>query len=221
MRNSKSVKGKITEIFFSIQGEGIYAGLPCWFVRFSGCDKNCSYCDTLYAKTGGTLMTAETVASRIKGPAPVVITGGEPTLQGEFLSALLAEIKSGKHSARQVFIETAGSNLLAEPGVFEHISFHAELPLTPPVRKFIRSISGVPFTLKIVITAAAKFEDVIETSRFLAKFANSTIVLQPVSAGKKIDKKALNKAVLFAGRIQRVYPKVRMLPQIHNLLALK
>ncbi len=211
-----AVKGKIAEIFFSIQGEGLHCGMPCWFVRFSGCDKNCSYCDTLYAKTGGSFMTSEKVIKRIEGNAPVVITGGEPTLQGEFLSELLAKLKG-----RMVFIETAGSKPLADADAFEHISFHAELPLSPDDRKFIRSISVRPFTLKIVVTHVTKFKDVLRAGRYLGRFDNSSIVLQPVSKGKKIDKAALRKALLFAGRLQRVYKEVRMLPQIHKLLDLK
>ncbi|MBU3954966.1 7-carboxy-7-deazaguanine synthase QueE [bacterium] len=211
-----ALKGKISEIFFSIQGEGIYCGIPCWFVRFSGCDKNCPYCDTLYAKTGGSFMTSENVLRRIKGNAPVVITGGEPSLQGEFLSALLTKLKG-----RKVFLETSGSMQLSDAGAFEHISFHAELPLSSDDRKFIRDISVRAFTLKIVVTSAAKFKDILSAARYLGKFVNSSIVLQPVSIGKKIDKAALGKAVLFAGRLQSVYKKVRMLPQIHKLLDLK
>ncbi|MEA2081223.1 MAG: 7-carboxy-7-deazaguanine synthase QueE [Elusimicrobiota bacterium] len=215
-RTTEVIKGKITEIFFSLQGEGYYCGMPCWFVRFSGCDKNCSYCDTLYAKTEGSFMTVEKVLRRIRGNAPVVITGGEPTLQGEFLSGLLAKLKG-----RSVFIETSGSKFLADPAAFEHISFHAELPLSPADRKFIRNISVCPFTLKIVVTSDVKYKEVHSAGRYLGRFANSSIVLQPVTIKNKIDKCALAKAVLFAGRLQRVYKNVRVLPQIHKLLDLK
>ncbi len=161
-------------------------------------------------------MTSAKVARLIDGNAPVVITGGEPTLQAEFLSGLLIKLKG-----RKVFMETSGSMPLAAPGVFEHISFHAELPLSPGDKKFIRSISVRLFTLKIVVTSVTKYEDVSRGARYLGRFVNASIVLQPVSRGKKIDKAALVKAVLFARRLQRVYKKVRMLPQIHKLLDLK
>ena len=161
-------------------------------------------------------MTVEKVIKRLKGDSPVIITGGEPTLQGEFLSALLVKLKG-----RKVFIETSGSRPLADADAFEHISFHAELPLLPSDRKFIRNISVRPFTLKIVVTSVTKYEDVLRAGRYLGRFGNSSIVLQPVSIGKKIDKAALRKAVLFAGRLQRVFKKVRALPQIHKLLDLK
>ncbi|HET9595737.1 MAG TPA: radical SAM protein [Anaeromyxobacteraceae bacterium] len=76
---------RVTEIFFSIQGEGTRAGLPCVFVRFTGCDLRCVYCDTAYAFHGGRDMTrAEILADVERHPCRLVLlTGGEPTLQKE------------------------------------------------------------------------------------------------------------------------------------------
>lgn len=76
---------RVTEIFFSIQGEGTRAGLPCVFVRFTGCDLRCSYCDTAYAFHGGRdLSRAEIVAEVARHPCRLVLlTGGEPLLQRE------------------------------------------------------------------------------------------------------------------------------------------
>ena len=76
---------RVTEIFFSIQGEGTRAGRPCVFVRFTGCDLRCGYCDTAYAFHGGREMTrAEIVAAVERHPCRfVLLTGGEPLLQRE------------------------------------------------------------------------------------------------------------------------------------------
>ena len=76
---------RVTEIFFSIQGESTLAGEPCVFVRFTGCDLRCGYCDTEYAFYGGRAMTrAQVVEEVAKHPARFVcLTGGEPTLQKE------------------------------------------------------------------------------------------------------------------------------------------
>jgi 7-carboxy-7-deazaguanine synthase len=76
---------RVTEIFFSIQGEGTRAGRPCVFVRFTGCDLRCGYCDTAYAFHGGRDMTrAEILAEVERHPSRLVLlTGGEPTLQKE------------------------------------------------------------------------------------------------------------------------------------------
>jgi 7-carboxy-7-deazaguanine synthase len=76
---------RVTEIFFSIQGEGTRAGRPCVFVRFTGCDLRCVYCDTTYAFHGGKdLSRSEILESVARYPCRfVLLTGGEPTLQRE------------------------------------------------------------------------------------------------------------------------------------------
>lgn len=76
---------RITEIFFSIQGESSFAGLPCIFIRTTGCNLRCVWCDTAYAFYGGTAMSIDEILSKIKDyPCKLVeITGGEPMLQDE------------------------------------------------------------------------------------------------------------------------------------------
>lgn len=86
----------VTEIFESIQGEGSRAGLPCAFIRLSGCNLRCSYCDTRYAYEGGEEMTAEQAVEKLSefGLPLVEVTGGEPLLQpacGKLLERLLAK----------------------------------------------------------------------------------------------------------------------------------
>jgi len=81
----------ITEIFKSIQGEGTRAGLPCIFVRLTGCNLRCTWCDTAYAFHGGRKMTVDEVVARVdelsgrevgsRATVPLVeLTGGEPLL---------------------------------------------------------------------------------------------------------------------------------------------
>lgn len=106
----------ITEIFKSIQGEGTRAGLPCIFVRLTGCNLRCTWCDTAYAFHGGDKMTVDEVIARVHELAgaganrlPLVeITGGEPLLQREtpeLASRLLAE-------GFTVMIETSGERFV-------------------------------------------------------------------------------------------------------------
>ena len=82
----------ITEIFNSIQGEGTRAGLPCIFVRLTGCNLRCTWCDTAYAFHGGKKMTVDEVMDQVEalnlrsdgtpaGISIVELTGGEPLLQ--------------------------------------------------------------------------------------------------------------------------------------------
>ncbi|MBD3319941.1 MAG: radical SAM protein [Chitinivibrionales bacterium] len=75
----------VCEIFRSIQGESSWSGKICSFVRFSGCNLRCSYCDTAYAWEGGTPMAIEEVLSELKThkTVRVEITGGEPLIQPE------------------------------------------------------------------------------------------------------------------------------------------
>jgi 7-carboxy-7-deazaguanine synthase len=101
---------RVTEIFFSIQGEGSRAGRPCVFVRFTGCDLRCGYCDTAYAFHGGVEMTrAQILAEVARHPTRfVLLTGGEPTLQRE-LPALVHDLIG---EGFEVAVETHGQRPL-------------------------------------------------------------------------------------------------------------
>jgi 7-carboxy-7-deazaguanine synthase len=98
---------RITEIFHSIQGESTQTGRACAFVRLTGCNLRCVWCDTAYAFEGGEAMTLEAIARRVAefGTSLVLLTGGEPLAQEGVhdLIALLLE------QGREVMIETGGS----------------------------------------------------------------------------------------------------------------
>src|SRR5512138_681585 len=97
---------RVTEIFHSIQGEGTRAGRPCVFVRFTGCDLRCNYCDTAYAFTGGREATREEILAEVaRFPCRfVLLTGGEPLLQRE-LPALARDLLDRGY---EVAVETHG-----------------------------------------------------------------------------------------------------------------
>ena len=97
---------RVTEIFFSIQGEGTRAGLPCVFVRFTGCDLRCNYCDTAYAFTGGREASREEILAEVaRHPCRLVLlTGGEPMLQRE-LPDLARDLLARGY---EVLVETHG-----------------------------------------------------------------------------------------------------------------
>jgi 7-carboxy-7-deazaguanine synthase len=98
---------RINEIFYSIQGESTRAGRPCLFVRLTGCNLRCTWCDTAYAFYEGEEMTVEEVLDRVKGyPCRLVeVTGGEPLLQPE-VHPLITSLLDRDY---QVLIETGGS----------------------------------------------------------------------------------------------------------------
>jgi 7-carboxy-7-deazaguanine synthase len=96
----------IHEIYTSIQGESTFAGLPCTFVRTTGCNLRCTWCDTPQAFHGGTRMQRSDVLSRALsfGTTLVEVTGGEPLLQPGVLP-LMAELCD---AGRTVLVETSG-----------------------------------------------------------------------------------------------------------------
>lgn len=98
---------KISELFISIQGESRFAGLPCFFIRTTGCNLNCSYCDTQYARQNGNDLSLKDILHKVdQWPGNLVeITGGEPLLQEEIYDLCRELLARGK----QVLIETNGS----------------------------------------------------------------------------------------------------------------
>jgi len=105
---------QITEIYSSIQGESSFAGLPCIFVRLTGCNLRCDWCDSEYTFTGGMKMTLDQVLSEIRRLAPVTlleITGGEPMLQQREVIPLMQQLITSGYT---VLLETSGERPLAE-----------------------------------------------------------------------------------------------------------
>ena len=97
----------VNEIFYSIQGESIYSGRPCIFVRLTGCNLRCTYCDTRYAYEEGVKMEIAEIIRRVKtyNCRLVEITGGEPLLQIETPLLILNLLENGF----EVMMETNGS----------------------------------------------------------------------------------------------------------------
>ena len=102
---------KITEIFYSLQGEADSVGYPTVFVRLTGCPLRCQYCDTTYAFHGGDWMSIDQVLGRVAEIAPryVCVTGGEPLAQKNCLP-LLGELCDAGY---RVSLETSGAMPLA------------------------------------------------------------------------------------------------------------
>jgi len=100
----------ITEIFKSIQGESTFAGLPCVFVRLTGCNLRCHWCDTAYAFHGGRKMTVEEVFDKVRqlGGPLVELTGGEPLLQDDIFPLAEKLVAEGF----RVLVETSGERYI-------------------------------------------------------------------------------------------------------------
>jgi len=131
---------QITEIYKSLQGESTHAGLPCVFVRLTGCNLRCSWCDSEYTFQGGRKMTSDEVWDEVKRVSPngglVEITGGEPMLQERELIPLMQRLLEAGY---RVLLETSGERPLERvpaevikivdvkcPNSGEADTFHAE-----------------------------------------------------------------------------------------------
>ncbi|MGB8062586.1 MAG: radical SAM protein [Candidatus Sulfotelmatobacter sp.] len=104
---------QITEIYKSLQGESTYAGLPCVFIRLTGCNLRCSWCDSEYTFHGGLKMTTEQVLHEVERLSPggglVEITGGEPMLQERDVVPLMQQMLERHY---QILLETSGERPL-------------------------------------------------------------------------------------------------------------
>ena len=104
---AQPVRLQLTEIYLSTQGESTWAGLPCTFVRLTGCPLRCTYCDTEYAFYGGSKMELAQVMDKVRelGCPLVEVTGGEPLAQPNCIHLLQALVDEGY----QVLLETSGA----------------------------------------------------------------------------------------------------------------
>jgi 7-carboxy-7-deazaguanine synthase len=104
---------QITEIYKSLQGESTYAGLPCVFVRLTGCNLRCTWCDSEYTFHGGRKMTSESVRDEVLKLSPggglVEITGGEPMLQEREVIPLMESLLADGY---KILLETSGERPL-------------------------------------------------------------------------------------------------------------
>lgn len=103
----KPIRLQITEIYLSVQGEATWVGVPCTFIRLTGCPLRCTYCDSEYAFFGGKKMPLEDIVNQVKelGCPVVEVTGGEPLAQPNCIPLLQELIAQGF----TVLLETSGS----------------------------------------------------------------------------------------------------------------
>ena len=192
---------KVNEIFYSIQGEGIYQGLPMVFVRLQGCNLECTWCDTKYAQnpTEGTELDVYTIIKEVEKYLQeggfVCITGGEPLAQGSSLMLLVAELKAKGY---RIEIETNGS--LKVPVWWDRVdswSVDIKCPSSGEANSFkstwlnLRNVDQ----LKLVVSNEKDLEYVAELTGKLCK-VKPVIFVSPVINGR-IDLDWINEVVEF------------------------
>jgi 7-carboxy-7-deazaguanine synthase len=203
----------ISEIFKSIQGETSRVGLPCTFVRTFGCNLDCAWCDTLYARTGeGTRMAVADVLRRVVafGGRLTCITGGEPMLQPEGVCQLAERLMAG---GRTVLLETNGTLDLAPvpPGVIVIMdvkcpgSGHTDVMLPSNLERL-----GPHDEVKFVIQDRADYDWAVAFVRQHDLLARSQVLFSAVHS--RLTHRALAEWVLESGL------DVRLQIQLHRVL---
>ncbi|WP_424244434.1 organic radical activating enzyme [Elusimicrobium posterum] len=158
---------KINEIFYSIQGEGLYTGCAMVFVRLSACSMQCSFCDTAHHKVNYELSAQDIIKEISKYPCNrVIITGGEPAEQ-----EIEPLIKALKAAGKEVHVETNGS-IYFDVFMADHVTVSPKLYVD-------KKMLGSAHAIKIVVSTQTDLED-------LAKYFNyqtpqRQVFLQPES----------------------------------------
>jgi 7-carboxy-7-deazaguanine synthase len=207
---------KVNEIFLSIQGEGVLIGLPTIFIRLTGCNLDCKWCDTKYARTEGSELTTSEVMAEIKskyGSCKLVcLTGGEPLIQKDSSSELL---KSLIDEGYNILLETNGSvdlkpfsEIIENPSVMNSID--VKMPSSGEHVSFkIENLTLLDRwdTLKFVL---ADEDDYNYAKTFLDKYKPDTNIIFTVVGGT--DLRWLVEKVTEDGL------EVRVLPQLHKII---
>lgn len=149
----------VTEIFYSLQGETSLSGVPFVFVRLTGCNLRCSYCDSAYSFKGGTRLSLDQALDRVRefGARQVLLTGGEPLLQ----RGTLPFIRLLKEQGYQVSIETHGEVSIREASGIARIVMDIKTPGSGMSRGGYRE--NLPWLkasdeVKFVITSRSDYE---------------------------------------------------------------
>ncbi|MCM8793867.1 MAG: 7-carboxy-7-deazaguanine synthase QueE [Candidatus Omnitrophica bacterium] len=219
----KIVNGKVAEVFRSIQGEGIYVGIPQVFVRMYGCQLGCSFCDTLLEKYD--IFSPQRLLKEISflanGIDSLAITGGEPLEQVEFLKFFLPLAKENNF---KIYLETNGINYKGLKELLEFIDIIAmdiKLPSSTQRKafwrehqRFLEVASEKNLFVKMVICLATEEQD-LRKAVSLLKEKKIPLILQPNTfelnkLGEKLEK--------FQMLCKDYLEEVRIIPQMQRLL---
>ncbi len=186
---------KINEIFFSIQGESSYVGYPTVFVRTTGCNLRCTYCDTTYAYYSGTMMSREDILAEVaKHPAKYVcVTGGEPLFQKEVFELLRDLCDRGY----KVSLETSGSIDCGDVDARVKKIIDVKTPDSGEVSSFAEGnlrFADANTEFKFVICSEEDFTWAENFSRTKNLFETTNVLYSP--AFRRVDENWLAKKIL-------------------------
>ena len=190
----------VSEIFYSVQGEGRHTGMPAVFLRLSGCSMGCDFCDTKYAFSSGTPMNSlQILVELAKYPCKtVVVTGGEPTEQD--LPGLINVLKSAGHI---VHIETNGAH--------DSDVSKADFVCVSPKKTVSKEMLKKADVIKLVIGPKTALQDVEKYYNY--ENDKTTLYLQPLDN--------LQENIDLCVKLVKQHPTARLSVQLHKLINVK
>lgn len=233
----KQLKADITEIFSSVQGEGIFVGAKQIFVRFRKCNINCSYCDESMAAPAkeysvSTLMAELRRLNRRSGPHhSVSFTGGEPLLYADFLKEPLELLRD---EGLRSYLETNGTLPEKLATIIEHIDIVAmdfKLPSSTGEKsfwdehyEFLKIASAKKVFVKLVVTPNTIPEDIYRSVELVKSVDESIpLILQPATVTNPLETRIDNQTIMSFVKIcsKNRLDDVRVIPQVHKILGLR
>lgn len=229
-------KADLVEIFSSFQGEGPYIGVKQIFIRFAGCNLNCSFCDTPN-DVAFKNVTISQVMEKVKDLEEacgvhhsVSLTGGEPLLQVDFLAHLLPILKEQNF---KTYLETNGTLIEALKRIIKYIDIIAmdiKLPSSsgmPPLWQnhtdFLNIAKEKDVFVKVVVTEDTLENDILEARNIVERFDEDIIfVIQPASVDNKGSFKVSEEKLLdYFGLSRKRLRDVRIIPQLHKIVGIR
>lgn len=220
---------RISEIFKSTQGEGLYLGVEQLFIRFFGCNIKCDFCDTPqqdFKEYSAASLKDEVLGSR--GVHSLCLTGGEPLLQSDFLKEFLPAAKA---AGPKIYLETNGTlpeGLAQVADLIDIIAMDFKLPSATGREafwdrheEFLRASLGRDVFVKMVITRSTLQDDISTSADIIKKVDPEVpVVLQP--NWFDVDSGLLGKMVSFKRHfLEAGIRNIKILPQAHKYAGIK
>jgi len=227
---------RVFEIFSSVQGEGIYAGERMVFVRFSGCNLNCDFCDTSHCRSAesgkvhSSAQIVEGIETELKASGNtsfVSFTGGEPLLHAEMISEIAPHFNK---KGIKIYIDTNGTlyeNFSKIESVVDYVAMDIKLPSSCGMEywkehlEFLKLAKKNVF-VKIVITARTTRDEFERAVDIIAGVDLSIpLVIMPVTPIKCVESMPFEKIRALKKIAEKKLTNVSIIPQMHKKLGIR
>ncbi len=214
----------VKDIFYSIQGEGVYVGKPQIFIRFFGCNIHCAYCDEPDFEQDKVNQSKEWVLSQLepfKGKAlhSVSMTGGEPLLHTKAIRELYP------HMPAPLFLETnvtLPDRLTEIKDIITYFSVDYKPGYEPAFEESMAILKDAPNVyVKYVLTSRFPDAHMEFLAKIMQKYPQFPVILQPVTPFAEVTIPASPSDIFRAIELLKSLPDVRVIPQTHKFLGLK